>query len=138
LQRARRLSKLAAAVNVSLFRTDGIRRNRRPFDKLVRVLFDDLAILERARLGFVRVDGDIARENILWDKAPLDAGRKARTAAPAQAGSLDHINHLFRLHRRERLAQRAVAAVLDVQLKLADVGNVQIAQKDMLGHSHSR
>jgi hypothetical protein len=138
LQRARRLSKLAATVDESLFRSDGIRRNRRTFDKLVWVLFDDLAILERARLGLVRVDGDVARKDVLRDKAPLDASGKACATAPAQARSFDHVNHLFRLHRRERLAQRAVTAVFDVHLKLADVGNVQVTQKDMLGHGHSR
>ena len=61
--------------------------NDHAFDELVRILVNDLLILERARFGFVRVANEINRLGIrMADEAPLEPTGKASTAASAQAG----------------------------------------------------
>ena len=66
--------------------------NDHAFDELVRILVNDLLVLERARLGFVSVANEIDRLGIrMTDKAPFEPAGKARAAPAAQAG----IQHAF-------------------------------------------
>ena len=63
------------------------------FDQLMRILVNDVAILERARLGFVGVADEIDRLLLVGlDEAPLHAAGKTGAAAAAQAGAL-HLVH---------------------------------------------
>ena len=68
----------------------------------MRVLVNDVAILERARFRFVRVadqvDGFLF---VLLDEAPFHAAGKTGAAAAAQTGSL-HFVHDFRARHRDR------------------------------------
>ena len=54
-------------------------------DELMRIFVDDVAILERAGLGFVGVADEIDRLLLVrLDEAPLHAAGKTRAAAAAQ------------------------------------------------------
>jgi hypothetical protein len=53
----------------------------------VRIVIHQIAILERARLGFIGVDGQIVRPLFfLGDERPFLPRREPRPAAAAQAG----------------------------------------------------
>ena len=70
-----------------------------PFDELVRVLVDDVAVLEGAGLGFVTVADEVDRLGVVGrDEAPLDAGRETCATPSAESGSLDLIGDRFRFH----------------------------------------
>ena len=61
------------------------------FDKKMRIVPHDLAILAGAGLGLVGVDHEVVRPvaDRLRHERPFHAGREARAAAAAQAGGLD-------------------------------------------------
>src|SRR5690606_26227032 len=75
-------------------------------------------VLAGARLGFVRIAEDVLlHAAVLGHEAPLQACREARAAAAAQAGLLDHLDHVRgRDLLGQDLAQRLVAAGLEVVL----------------------
>ena len=73
-----------------------------PFQELERVALHDLAVLEGARLGFVGIGDHVMRPALVVDERPLHAGREARAAAAAQAGSLDQVGDFVRLHAWSR------------------------------------
>ncbi len=79
------LPELAAHVDVGGIALDSEGREGRALDQLVRVLIDDLVVVEGARLGLVAVAEQVAREETLGQKAPLQAGGEAGAAAAAQA-----------------------------------------------------
>ena len=113
---------LAADVDVDLLRLDRVRRDQAALDQPVRDLEHDLAVLERARLGLVRVDGDVDRLRDLVgrrDEARLAAGREERAAAAAQV-RLDHLlDHGLRI-LGARLLELRVAADRAVRLEAAE------------------
>ena len=85
-----------------------------PSISAVRVVAQDVAVLERARLALVGVADDVlVAGELLRHEAPLEPGREARAAAAAQRALL-HLGD----HRRRRdllgedLPQRLVAAAL--------------------------
>ena len=85
----------------------------------MRILVNDVAILERARLGFVGVADEIDRFLLVrLDEAPLHAAGKSGAAAAAQAGRLHFVDDLGARHL-DRLLQLLVAAVAQVAI---DVG----------------
>src|SRR5690606_6726686 len=93
--------------------------NSHAFDDDVRVIAQDVAILERARLAFIRVAHQVL---LPWERArheaPLQTGGKARAAPAAQTGCLDFGDHVLRLHAGgEDLAQGLVATALDIFLQ---------------------
>ena len=56
-----------------------------PFEHLVRILFHQDAVVERARLALVGVDAQVDRAGmVLGQEGPLEPGRKAGPAAAAQ------------------------------------------------------
>src|SRR5205823_2506601 len=96
VQNLRALSELAADVNVSELHVVRPTREDHPFDELVRVFVDDLAVLERARLGFVGVANEVNRlAAFAVHERPLESAGKSRAAATAQAGLHDLVAHLF-------------------------------------------
>ena len=108
----RRAGVLAPDVNVGFVRADAIRRNRDPFQQVMRVAVNQDAVFEGARLRLVGVAHDVGhavRRFAARRKAHLEANRKARAAPPLRARCDDFIDHLLRRHR-ERLAQRLVRA----------------------------
>jgi len=83
----------------------------------MRVVAQDVAVLGGARLGFVGVAEDVLLHVALGHEAPLQAGRKARAAAAAQAGLLDHLDDVGRRDLLfDDLAQRGVTTGLQVVL----------------------
>ena len=104
-----RLDVLAADIDERRLGADRVAAQRHAFEHAVRLDFDQLAILEGARLGFVGVDGDVLGAGRLGDEAPLIAGRKAGAAAAAQARRFDLFDDLVGRHRRERLVPAGVA-----------------------------
>ena len=116
---------LAADVEVARLDRHRVARERDPLDHQVRVVLEDLAVLERARLGLVAVAAEVAR--LLGvdgrHEAPLQAGREARTAAAAQAAGLDLVGQALRVELAvlDDGAEGVVAAVLLVDVDLVEV-----------------
>ena len=88
-----RLGELAADVDVaSSPRRWRRRRDGAPFDQSVRGPPHDLAVLERAGLRFVGVAAEVVRLAVAdLHERPLQAGREAGPAAPAQPGFLHDV-----------------------------------------------
>ena len=83
-------------------------------DQLMRVLMHDVAVLEGARLRFIRVTNQVNRLRVRRrDEAPLHTGREPRTAASAQSRCLHLIRDRAALHR-ERLFQLVIAPILQI------------------------
>jgi hypothetical protein len=109
-----RAQELTTRVDEGPVRADGEGRDDRPLDQLVRVSFNQFSVVERARLGLVEVHDEVrGLARVLRHECPLLPGREPRPTAPAQAGRLDLLDHVRRVHS-ERLVQRLVAARLDV------------------------
>jgi hypothetical protein len=81
----------------------------------MRVVADDVAVLEGTRLAFVGIADEVflARE-LARHEAPLQAGRETGAAAAAQARGLQVGDDLFRRDFFFRMRRSAVAAALDV------------------------
>ena len=96
---------------------DRVGGDQRAFEHLVRVVAQDRAVLERARLALGAVDHDGRRDfrrRVRAHRPPLRAGREAGAAAAAQAGRLELVDDRLRLDWRGAFAQRrAGAEVLD-------------------------
>src|SRR4029453_19520917 len=60
--------------------------------------------------------------------------RKAGTAAAAEVGRLHHLHQLFGSVARQRLADRLVAAVLEIDVDRAEAGNLPATSQEALGH----
>jgi hypothetical protein len=133
VQQLRALGHFATDVDVGELHVVREARDDHPLDELMRIFVDDLAILERAGLGFVGVADEINRlAAATVHEAPLESAREARTTATAQARELHVIANLF-LRRSflavrqilgldgERLLERIVAAVPQIAF---DVGRV--------------
>jgi hypothetical protein len=116
LQDQRPLRELAADVNVSQVRVDRETGDNHPLDQLVRILVDDVAVLERPRLRFVGVADQVNRLwAVLFDEAPLDAAGEAGAAASAQTAGF-HLIDDVRLGHGQRLFQLGVAAFVQVAI----------------------
>jgi len=85
-----RMGHLTADVDVGQLHVVGPAGDDHPLDQLVRILVEDLAVFERARLGLVGVANQIDRlAAAAIHEAPLEAGGKPRATATAQTRSLD-------------------------------------------------
>ena len=85
----------------------------------MRVLVNDIAVFEGARLRFIGVANQINRFLLIrLDEAPFDPARKAGSTAPAQAGGLDLVYDLLARHG-DGLAQLFVTAVAQVTIDLS-------------------
>ena len=81
-----------ADVDEALGRADGDAGDDHPFDQHEGIALHDHAIGKGTAVAFVGIADDVfLRRRSLRDRAPLDAGRKAGAAAPAQA----RLHHLF-------------------------------------------
>ena len=82
--------ELAAHVGITAVRPHRERRQQGALDQQVRIVAHDLAILAGAGLRLVGIDHEVAGTGIvLGHEGPLEAGRKSRPAAAAQARILD-------------------------------------------------
>ena len=99
----------------------------------MRIFVNNLAILERARLGLVRIANQVnGLAAAAIDQRPLEAARKTRAAPPAQPRSLDLLaqlllrRHFFAVRQvlgreRKRLLERVVAAVAQIAVQVGCV-----------------
>ena len=95
--------------------------NGKAFDELVRILVEDVAVLECARLGFVGIDDDVVvLAVVVFDEAPLGTGGEACSATTAQVGCFDHVDDLAGFHG-DGFFQRLVATVGEVGLNVRSV-----------------
>ena len=115
----RAFGEFAADIDVGGVRIERETGDQHALDQLMRIFVNDVAILERARLGFVGVADQIDRLLFVrLDEAPFHAARKTRAAAAAQAGVLDFVDDVVARHG-DRLLQLLVAAVAQIAV---DVG----------------
>ena len=116
-----RFGKFAAYVDVGEVDIRRVGGDGEAFDELVRILVEDVAVLECAGLGFVAVDDDVVvLAVVVFDEAPLGTGGEACTATATQVSGFHHVDDLAGLHG-DGFLQGLVAAVGDVGL---DVGRV--------------
>ena len=81
----RAFRKFAADVDVGGVRVERETGDHHALDQLVRILVNDVAVLERAGLGFVGVADQIDRPLFVrLDEAPFHAAGESRAAAAAQ------------------------------------------------------
>src|SRR6266550_1034194 len=86
-----------------------MRRDGGAFEQRVRRPAHDLAVLERSRLGFVRVHAQVVRLLLLLGhEGPLEPRRETGTAPPAEPRFLHDVDDPGRLHR-EGLREHLVA-----------------------------
>ena len=65
----------------------------------MRIFVDDVAVLERARLGFIGVANQIHRPLFVrFDKAPFQSAGKACSTAAAQTGVFNFIDDVVARH----------------------------------------
>ena len=112
--------------------------DEQPLDELVRVLVDERAVLEAARLGLVGVDAEVAREDVLGQEAPLHPGGEAGPSPPPQPARLDLLDQRLRGELAERLAQSLVAAeaLVDGE-RLQSLGAEVLGEQLVFGHDRA-
>src|ERR1035441_2638627 len=133
VQNLRAFGHLAANVNVGELHVICEARDDHALDELMRILVNDLAVLDRARLGFVGVANEINRLAALAiNKAPLESAGKPSAAAAAQTGNFHVLTDLFRAGKffavgqifrldGEGLLQRVVATMTQIALDVRRV-----------------
>jgi hypothetical protein len=125
-----------ADVNIGFVAVDGVGTDDDALDEQVRVLDQDVAVLEGGRLGFVGVDRQVDRfAGVLGEKAPFDPGGKAGPAAATQPASLDLVDDVFRFGGKE-LVQRLIGPVLLGDLEGMAVFEVEPGAENL--HLHNR
>ena len=138
-QDPRAVGHLAADIDVRLLHVVRPGGDHDPLDQLVRVLVNDVAVLERARLGFVRVDDKVDwLAALAVDEPPLHAARETRAAATPQPGAFHLVDDRRRL-KRDGLLQHLVAAMPDVARQVIGItGLVDVLEDDptLLGSGH--
>src|SRR6202035_722645 len=110
---------------------DRVAGDQDPLEHLVRALFDQVAVLEAARLALVRVADEVAWIDALGQEAPLVARRETGAAPAAEAALLPQLHQLVGLHA-ERLPVAGVAAGPLVDRKLLEVFGVEVLGQDRL------
>ena len=134
LEHVLHVEELAADVDVGHLRADGVAGDRAALDQQVRIALHQQVVLERPRLAFVGVAGDVFRvRRLLVDELPFHAGRKPGAAAAAQARRLHDLDHLIG-RKRERLLQPLVALVLQVEIEREAVGLAHVLGEERFHH----
>ena len=124
------------AVDVVVARADAHRvgRDRHALDDDVRVVAQDVAVLERARLALVGVaDQVLLTRKLPRHEAPFQAGGKARTAPAPQPGSLHFRDDFLGRHRR-----LAVCPQQDALECLIATARLVLLKGPAIGRSQSR
>ena len=124
---------LAADVDEHVLRLDAVRRDEAALEEAERDAQHDLAVLEAARLGLVRVHDEVVRLRELLrlrDERPLAPGREERAAAAAQARGVELGDDVVG-RQRTRLAQRREAAAGDVRVDVEHRAAVGAREDDL-------
>src|ERR1700680_2457933 len=102
----------------------------------MRVLVDEVAILEASRLGFGGVAAQVAGKDVLGQKRPFRSGGKAGASAPADAAHLDLLDERLRREPLEGVTQPLVSAEALVHRQgLQSLGAEILGQQLVLRHS---
>ena len=138
LKAARLIHELAAYVDVGGMRTHGETGHDTAFEKLVRLVTDDVAVLACAGFGFVGIDDQIMRTRayLLRHEGPFQPGRKAGTAAPAKAGGLDPLDDLV-MAKLQELCRVLPVATLARAGKTGVHPAIEIGEDAILVSQHS-
>jgi hypothetical protein len=131
--------KLAADIDISEVNIVRVAGDDHAFKQLVRVLVNDLSVLECARLRFVGVADEVNRLGVLLgvDEAPLHPAGKSGTAPAAQLRRF-HLGDDVGPRHRKRFFKVLVSAVTEIAVDIEgvtlaiDVGKNQAAFGD--GH----
>src|SRR5690606_4278696 len=95
----------------------GERRDDHALYELMRVVLQEVAVLERAGFGLVRVAHQVAGSAVRRrHERPLDARGEAGAASAAKAGGLQLVYHRGWGHGGKHLARRLVTAAALVAL----------------------
>ena len=124
---------LAAQVDEDVMRLVRVGGDQAALEEAERDALHDLAILERARLGLVRVDDEVVRLRQrlrLGDEAPLATGRESCAAAAAEVAGHQLLDHLVR-RQRAGTCERGEAARLEVLLERPDRAAVRAAEDEL-------
>ncbi len=107
---------LAMNIVVANRDTHRVGADRHAFDQGMRVVANDVAILECARFAFIRIAHQVfLSRKLARHEAPLQAGRKTGAAASTQRRCLQFCYHLLRRDLVVEYAlQGLIAAALDV------------------------
>lgn len=126
-----RFGKFAADIDIGEVNIRGKGGDGEAFDELVRVLVEDVAVLECTRLGFVSIDDDVVVfAVVVFDEAPLGSGGEAGSASAAQVGSFHHVDDLAGF-QREGFFEGLVAAVGEVGVDIGRVaGLTDVSEND--------
>src|ERR1051326_6699735 len=86
--------------NVNCLRSNHVRRYQQAFKNSVRILPEQIAVLERPRLSLGSVAYDVTlRARMVEYRFPFDARRKTRAAPTSQTGSRNLVNNFGRAKR---------------------------------------
>ena len=97
------------------------------------VALEDGAVHERARVALVGVAAHVLLAlGLRGGKRPLAAGREARAAAAAKAGTGHHVDDLGGGHLAQHLAQRLVAVEGNILVDVLRIDHAAVAQRDAL------
>ena len=100
----RACGKFSANIDVCQLRIDREAGNDHPLHQLMRILMNDVPILKRARLGFVRVADQIDRlGSARLDKSPFNAARKSGAASSPQTRGFNLVSRFLRAACGKRL-----------------------------------
>src|SRR6516164_5493093 len=103
--------ELTPNINVAIMHPHPGRGQQAPFYELMRFVAQDVAIFARAWFAFISIDDEIGRPVALFrHKRPLQAGRKAGPAAPAQPRFFDLLDDPLTALQNEVLGAVPIAA----------------------------
>ena len=89
------LRVFVAQINVDVRGLDHPGGDQHPFQKSMRIGFEEIAVLEGAGLALVAIDRHQPGRRLLAYQPPLTAGRKTGAAEPAQTRMLEGFDHLI-------------------------------------------
>ena len=124
---------LAPDVDEGVVGPGGVGADQHALDQLVRIAVNQLAVLERPRLGLVGVAAQVLVDFAVGQEAGLLAHREAGAAAAPQAGELELSDDLVRRHLGQRPAQAAIAAQALVGVDAVQVRHAGVLEQDA-GH----
>ena len=130
---------LAADVDEHVLRLDSARGDQAALEEAERDAEHDLAVLERAGLGLVRVDDEVVGPRVLVglrNEAPFAARREERAAAAAQARRVELGDDLLRRHL-PRAAEGGQPADRLVRREVGDRAAVGAGEDDLGRRAHS-
>ena len=124
---------LGPDVDIAAVRPDGVGGDRHPFDHRMGIALEQGAVHERAGIPFVGIAHHVLlRPRSVSDEPPLTSSGEAGSAAAAQPGIGDHLNHLIRRHLGEDLLQCGVAVGRDVFLNVLRIDPPAVLEDHLL------